>query len=497
MDSQQTLFSVNPEDLIIKITAGDSDAAVMMGLLWLTGLRGKQDLDQACSYLVKAKQLGAKNADVLIAYVFECNGRMTEAIDTYVGKEPQRKKDGPIVGVLRQRFERVGEERKRLQEIISEYGLPKCPMNTSLNSLLESLDSGSKSLSDICSILSYCDDTEHWCEDTAWLFFEEEEWELAKIWMKKSHEDEKWLFIIQDKLKRKIVTTPEVVEIEGPSLLGRKLSSLVFPENEEASQVSFKQALNKWGQECKQIRDNQCRLEEEERALQERLMKEAEEKAKKEAEEAARNEDMRKNSVGPEREGAISNNNLIDDKKNELILKSNDDNKVQKLVLWGLLVAIVVLVLLLILRAPDSSKSVSSPQDQHSSVSIPKPLSFKGIPITGSTSAFGAELVRAGFKAVGNGTYTGNFAGYSGCKVTPSGNPVKKVRVDFPVISDWDALEKAYDSLQASLTQKYGKNPIVNQNLAVYHLPNGTISLDADVQYQSTWHVIVIYSNDL
>ena len=126
------------------------------------------------------------------------------------------------------------------------------------------------------------------------------------------------------------------------------------------------------------------------------------------------------------------------------------------------------------------------------------PLSFKGIPMSGSLSSFGSELVKAGFRSAGDGTYTGDFAGYSGCKVTPSGsNPVQTVRVDFPVISDWDALEKAYDSLQASLTQKYGMEPktMEGSNLAVYNLPNGTISLDADVKDRSTWHVILTYSN--
>ena len=126
------------------------------------------------------------------------------------------------------------------------------------------------------------------------------------------------------------------------------------------------------------------------------------------------------------------------------------------------------------------------------------PLSFKGIPMTGTLTAFGNELVKAGFRNAGNGTYTGDFAGYSGCKITPSGsNPVQEVRVDFPVISDWDALEKAYDSLQASLTQKYGIQPNVDGNVATYDLPNGTITLDADVRDRSTWHVILKYANGL
>ena len=127
-------------------------------------------------------------------------------------------------------------------------------------------------------------------------------------------------------------------------------------------------------------------------------------------------------------------------------------------------------------------------------------LSFKGIPMSGTLSAFGTELVKAGFKNAGNGSYTGDFAGYSGCKVTPSGSsPVQEVRVDFPVISDWDALEKAYDALKASLTQKYGIEPrtSTDNNLAIYDLPGGTITLDADVKDRSTWHVILKYANAL
>ena len=141
------------------------------------------------------------------------------------------------------------------------------------------------------------------------------------------------------------------------------------------------------------------------------------------------------------------------------------------------------------------STQTQTTQTPSTTTSASAPLTFKGIPLTGSSSAFGSALVKAGFKNAGNGTYTGDFAGYSNCKVTPTGNPVQEVRVDFPVISDWDTLEKAYDNLQADLTRKYGIDPIVNRNLAVYNLPNGTISLDADVTNQSSWHVILKYAN--
>lgn len=152
-------------------------------------------------------------------------------------------------------------------------------------------------------------------------------------------------------------------------------------------------------------------------------------------------------------------------------------------------------------QKPSTQTTTTNPSSTTSSTSASAstPLSFKGIPMTGTLSAFGSELVKAGFRSAGNGTYTGNFAGYSGCKVTPSGNPVQEVRVDFPVISDWDALEKAYDNLQADLTQKYGITPktFEGSNVATFDVPGGTITLDADVQNQSTWHVILKYMNAL
>ena len=148
----------------------------------------------------------------------------------------------------------------------------------------------------------------------------------------------------------------------------------------------------------------------------------------------------------------------------------------------------------------EPTATINVPSTTSTTTAASNPISFKGIPIKGSLSAFGSELVKAGFKRDGNGTYSGDFFGYDGCKVTPVGNnPVREVRVDFPVISDWDSLEKSYDSLQASLTQKYGIEPVTStgNNQAVYNLPNGTIVLDADVKNQSSWHVILTYSNQV
>ena len=59
---------------------------------------------------------------------------------------------------------------------------------------------------------------------------------------------------------------------------------------------------------------------------------------------------------------------------------------------------------------PSATINVPSTTSTTSSTAS-SPLTFKGIPIKGSLSSFGNELVKAGFRNMGNGTYSGDFAG--------------------------------------------------------------------------------------
>ena len=230
-----------------------------------------------------------------------------------------------------------------------------------------------------------------------------------------------------------------------------------------------------------------------------KLSPEKEDTIRKEADGAAVIQEGPKETVQLERERTNADYEPVEEKKKEINKESNEGNQKQRFVLWGILGAVIivlVLALIMIPRGQNYSNSSPYPQSQNSPVSSSKPLLFQGVPITGSPSAFGAGLVKAGLKSTGNGTYIGRFFGYDGCIVTPVGNPVWQVRVDYPVISDWNALEKAYDTIMEWYTSTYN-NPktSANSNLAVYELDNGTISLDADVKDRSTWHVIEIYTS--
>ena len=92
-------------------------------------------------------------------------------------------------------------------------------------------------------------------------------------------------------------------------------------------------------------------------------------------------------------------------------------------------------------------------------------LTFKGIPITGTLENFAQKLEAKGFKKKYSNKriigLEGEFAGYSGCKITVfkilNRNIVRKVVVSFPTVSSWTRLEKEYNQFKDMLTNKYGK----------------------------------------
>ena len=292
MSNRKTvLFNSGPEDLVLRIKTGDSEAAMQMGLLFLSGLGVKQDLDQANSYFAKAKQLGEKNMDVFIAYIYECKDRMLKAVDTYVDERISKKNDQSNVLRITRRFEKVNTERKNLLKILHQYGLPDCPINTSLNSLLEDLATGCRTLSDVCSIVSLSDVNEQWYYDTASLLFDEGEEGLARMWLKKCHLDaeDELLKRVRGKSEEVMIGRLVPVDLKNGSLLNKKLSVKLLPENLFVSGDGFKKALMEWSLRCNREKESffeeQRRREEEEKKKKEEEKRKAEEEARKRAEE--------------------------------------------------------------------------------------------------------------------------------------------------------------------------------------------------------------------
>lgn len=92
-------------------------------------------------------------------------------------------------------------------------------------------------------------------------------------------------------------------------------------------------------------------------------------------------------------------------------------------------------------------------------------LEFKGIPITGSPSAFAARLKRFGYVEIDCGEdgvlLNGKFAGIDNCQIIVSSSPYTKntycVGVFTPPSLNWWGVKNMYDNMKSMLEKKYGK----------------------------------------
>ena len=126
-------------------------------------------------------------------------------------------------------------------------------------------------------------------------------------------------------------------------------------------------------------------------------------------------------------------------------------------------------------------------------------LSFKGIPIEGSMTAFCQKLKAKGFTSIGSENnltlFTGDFTGRNatvGVTATDDGKDVFAVVVLFDPSGEWNALINTYDYYKDLYTRKYGKPAISKEKNPA--LSDSNTALMAEVHqgtvvYGSAWEV--------
>lgn len=126
-------------------------------------------------------------------------------------------------------------------------------------------------------------------------------------------------------------------------------------------------------------------------------------------------------------------------------------------------------------------------------------LSFKGIPIEGSMTAFCQKLKAKGFTSIGRDNnltlFTGDFTGRNatvGVTATDDGKDVFAVVVLFDPSGEWNTLVNTYDYYKDLYTRKYGKPSISKEKNP--SLSDSNTALMAEVHqgtvvYGSVWEV--------
>lgn len=129
----------------------------------------------------------------------------------------------------------------------------------------------------------------------------------------------------------------------------------------------------------------------------------------------------------------------------------------------------------------------------------PEHLSFKGIPIEGSMTAFCQKLKAKGFTSIGRDNnislFTGDFTGRNatvGVTATDDGKNVFAVVVLFDTSGEWNTLVNTYDYYKDLYTRKYGEPTISREENSAYDDSNTVLMYklyEGTVVYGSVWNV--------
>lgn len=126
-------------------------------------------------------------------------------------------------------------------------------------------------------------------------------------------------------------------------------------------------------------------------------------------------------------------------------------------------------------------------------------LSFKGIPIEGSMTAFCQKLEAEGFVSLGRegniSLFSGNFTGRNanvGVAAAEDGKNVYAVVVFFDSSKEWNTLVNIYNYYKELYTRKYGRPTVSKENNPAYSDSNTALMAEVHqgtVVYVSAWKV--------
>lgn len=122
-------------------------------------------------------------------------------------------------------------------------------------------------------------------------------------------------------------------------------------------------------------------------------------------------------------------------------------------------------------------------------------FTFKGIPIDGSLSAFGNQLVAEGFTKVGTNAYRGKFL-RNECLIALVGdddNMIWRVAAIFPATDTWSVLESSFNGYVDLYSEKYGRPTTIKKEFTGYTSDYGPAKMlsitNGECNYFAVWNL--------
>lgn len=205
----------NGKEIEAMVKKGDPESYFLIGMSHLLGINTSIDFEKAAQYFGDESLADDPDANRLLGYIAECEGKFGEAFQYYA-------KTGKST---RSYIQKVYEERGNLQSYLKKLNLPDTFFNKDITALLCDYIKDDSSILSRISIAYICEDEEKFLEETQALVSNGDLFSAIR-WLKIGNVDKNNpLYVTIEKKLIKSLTGPnlsgelDVVNIDGTSLI--------------------------------------------------------------------------------------------------------------------------------------------------------------------------------------------------------------------------------------------------------------------------------------
>ena len=264
----------NGSEIKAKAESGDALSCFQMGMIHLLGVDTPIDFKTAGKYLGAQSLSNDPDANRLLGFIAECEGRYSQAFSYYskVGKGNR-----PYVN-------KVFEERSNFLEYLKEFGLSGTVLNKEITSVLNECISGGL---DAKSKLAFICEDEATCLEVAQAEYDKGDLSSAMYWLLRGKiAKNNSLFIAVEtelsnvKMLIKESKLIEVVELEGDSLLEVTTTGTPYDDIKAECEVASVDCINYWHEKTSQkINEEKGRIKKQKDEEAARIKKQQDEEA--------------------------------------------------------------------------------------------------------------------------------------------------------------------------------------------------------------------------
>ena len=268
----QTL--TNGSEIKAKAESGDALSCFQMGMIHLLGIDTPIDFKKAGMYLGNPSLSDDPDANRLLGFIAECEGRYSQAFSYY---SKAGKGNRPYVN-------KVFEERSNFLEYLKEFGFSGTVLNKEITSVLNECISGGL---DVKSKLAFICEDEVTCLEVSQAEYDKGDFSSAMYWLLRGKiaKNNSLFIAVETELSnaRKQIKESkliEVVELEGDSLLAVTTTGTPYDDIKTKCEAASVDCINNWHEMTSQkINEEKGRIKKQKDEEAARIKKQQDEEA--------------------------------------------------------------------------------------------------------------------------------------------------------------------------------------------------------------------------